>query len=245
MKPWLTESWCLPKEHDAEFVWRMEDVLDVYARPYDARFPVICMDEASKQLVGEVREPLPPRPGDTEKEDSEYIRNGTCNLFLFCEPLAGRRHVRVTERRTKIDWAWALRDYLRDHYPSAEKIILVMDNLNTHSPGSFYEAFSPEEAHALTNRLEIHNTPKHGSWLNIAECELSVLSRQCLDRRIESADLLASECAAWESSRNAQFRRVNWQFETADARVKLRRLYPEFLRADTGSPHPEPTRVFT
>lgn len=245
MKPWLTESWCLPKEHDAEFVWRMEDVLDVYAQPYDPRFPVICLDEASKQLVGEVRDPLPPRPGDVEKIDSEYVRNGTCNLFLFCEPLAGRRHVRVTDHRTKVDWAWALRDYLKTNYADAEKIVLVMDNLNTHSPGSFYEAFSPAEAHELTNRLEIHYTPKHGSWLNIAECELSVLSRQCLDRRIDNADLLAGEVLAWEWSRNEQFRKVNWQFCTPDARIKLRRLYPEFLRQDTHQPNPHPTKIHT
>lgn len=241
----MTESWCLPKEHDAEFVWRMEDVLDVYGRPFDPRFPVICMDEASKQLVGEVRDPLPPRPGDCEKVDSEYVRNGTCNLFLFCEPLAGRRHVRVTERRTKVDWAWALRDYLTANYASAEKIVLVMDNLNTHSPGSFYEAFSPQEASELTQRLEIHYTPKHGSWLNIAECELSVLSRQCLARRIDSAELLASEVAAWESSRNDQFCKVNWQFGTPGARIKLRRLYPEFLRQDTGRNAPAPTEIYT
>jgi hypothetical protein len=245
VKPWLTESWCLPKEHDAEFVWRMEDVLDVYARPYDPQFPVICMDEASKQLVGEVRDPLPARPGDPLRIDGEYVRHGTCNLFMFCEPLAGRRHVRVTERRTKIDWAWALRDYLRDHYPAAKKIILVMDNLNTHNPGSFYEAFSPQEAHALTNRLEIHHTPCHGSWLNIAECELSVLQRQCLDRRIESAELLASEVTAWESDRNAKSSQVNWQFRTDNARIKLRRLYPDFLRQDTELPKPAPTKIFT
>lgn len=223
----------------------MEDVLDVYARPFDPRFPVICMDEASKQLVGEIRDPLAARPGDPQRIDSEYVRNGTCNLFLFCEPLAGRRHVRVTERRTKIDWAWALRDYLQHFYSDAEKIVLVMDNLNTHNPGSFYEAFDPQQAHALTNRLEIHYTPKHGSWLNIAECELSVLARQCLSRRIESAELLASEAAAWERNRNSQFRQVNWQFRTPDARIKLRRLYPEFLRQDSGEAAPAPTKTFT
>lgn len=222
----------------------MEDVLDVYARPYDPRFPVICMDEASKQLVGEIREPLPMRPGDPLRIDSEYVRNGTCNLFMFCEPLAGRRTVRVTERRTKIDWAHALRDFIDTFYADAMKIILVMDNLNTHNPGSFYEAFDPAEAHRLTNRLEIHHTPKHGSWLNIAECELSVLSRQCLDRRIETASLLGSEVTAWESARNQTANTVNWQFKTPDARVKLRRLYPEFLRLDQGIPHPEPTSRF-
>ncbi len=181
----------------------MEDVLDVYARPYDSCFPVICMDEASKQLVGEIRDPLPMRPGDPLRIDSEYVRLGTCNLFMFCEPLRGWRHVRVTERRTKVDWAHALRDSLNEFYAEAEKIVLVMDNLNTHSPGSFYEAFSPEEARQLTKRLEIHYTPKHGSWLNIAECEFSVLGRQCLTRRIDEEQRLADEITAWERDRNA------------------------------------------
>jgi len=222
----------------------MEDVLDVYARPFDPRFPVICMDEASKQLVGEIRTPLPMRPGDPLRIDSEYVRHGTCNLFMFCEPLAGRRVVRVTERRTKIDWAYALRDFIDQYYADAEKIILVMDNLNTHNPSSFYEAFDPTEAHRLTNRLEIHNTPKHGSWLNIAECELSVLQRQCLARRIETAEFLGSEVTAWQADRNQTANKVNWQFTTSDARVKLRRLYPEFLRRDNDLPIPLPTAVF-
>ena len=163
----------------------MEDVLEVYHRPYDPRFPVICMDEASKQLVGEVRQPLPTRPGQPLRYDSEYERLGTCNIFMFVEPLRGNRHVRVTDRRTRVDWAFALRDLLDEKYQDAERIVLVMDNLNTHSPASFYEAFVPSEARRLTERLEIHYTPKHGSWLNIAECELSVLGRQCLasDRR--------------------------------------------------------------
>ncbi len=221
----------------------MEDVLDVYSRPYDPRFPVICMDEASKQLVGEFRDPLPMRPGDPLRIDSEYVRRGTCNLFMFCEPLRGRRSVRVTDRRTKVDWAYALRDFLAEFYADAEKIILVMDNLNTHSPGSFYEAFEPQVARALTQRLEIHYTPKHGSWLNIAECEFSVLQRQCLDRRIESAELLGREVNAWQESRNAIDSRINWQFTTKDARVKLRRLYPEYLRHDTGQTSPSPTKT--
>ena len=221
----------------------MEDVLEVYARPYDARFPVICMDEASKQLVGEVRDPLPMRPGDPLRIDSEYARLGTCNLFMFCEPLQGWRHVRVTERRTKVDWAHALRDFLTEFYAEAEKIVLVMDNLNTHSPGSFYEAFEPEEARRLTERLEIHYTPKHGSWLNIAECEFSVLQRQCLNRRIDSSEFLGHEVNAWQASRNAIDSQINWQFTTRDARVKLRRLYPEYLRRDTSTPSPSPTLV--
>ena len=223
----------------------MEDVLDVYARPYDPRFPVACRDEASKQLVGEIRDPLPARPGDSQKIDREYVRNGTCNLFIFCEPLAGRRHVRVTDRRTKVDGAWALRDSLNTNYADAEKVVLVMDNLNTHSASSFYEAFSPQESHDLTNGLEIHFTPKHGSWLNIAECEFSVLSRQCLARRIDTAELLAREVAAWESSRNDQFRKVNWQFRTPDARIKLRRPYPEFLRNSTRPPARKPNKIYT
>ena len=221
----------------------MEDVLDVYARPYNPRFPVICMDEASKQLVGEVRDPLPMLPGDPQRIDSEYVRLGTCNLFLFCEPLCGWRHVRVTERRTKVDWAYALRDFLNEFYHDAEKVILVMDNLNTHSPGSFYEAFEPSLAQDLTKRLEIHYTPKHGSWLNIAECEFSVLTRQCLDRRIDDAELLGQEVNVWQADRNTHAKNVNWQFRTEDARVKLRRLYPEFLRADNGGVSPQPTPV--
>jgi hypothetical protein len=221
----------------------MEDILEVYARPYDPRFPVICMDEASKQLVGEVRTPLPRRPGDPLRIDSEYVRRGTCNLFMFCEPLRGWRHVRVTERRTKVDWAYAMRDFLQEFYPEAEKITLVMDNLNTHTPSSFYEAFDPQVARGLTERLEIHYTPKHGSWLNIAECEFSVLQRQCLDRRIENAAVLGHEVNAWQAARNVVDSTVNWQFTTADSRVKLRRLYPEYLRQDKGQKPPLPTTI--
>jgi hypothetical protein len=201
------------------------------------------MDEASKQLVGEVRDPLPMRPGAPMRIDSEYVRLGTCNLFMFCEPLRGWRYVRVTDRRTKVDWAYALREFLNEFYAEAEKVILVMDNLNTHSAGSFYEAFDPQVARELTQRLEIHYTPKHGSWLNIAECEFSVLQRQCLDRRIETAELLSCEVNAWNTTRNAIDTKINWQFNTGDARIKLRRLYPEYLRLDTGEPSPVPTTV--
>lgn len=222
----------------------MEDVLDVYQRPYDPRFPVICMDEASKQLIGEVRKPLPLKPGQPLRIDSEYERLGTCNLFMFCEPLRGWRYVRVTERRTKVDWAFALRDMLSEHYPNAEKIILVMDNLNIHSPSSFYEAFEPTLARQLTERLQIHYTPKHGSWLNIAECELSVLTRQCLDRRIDDPLELGKEVNAWNQERNRTANKINWQFTTNDARRKLRRLYPEFLRLDTNQTAPKPTTTF-
>lgn len=222
----------------------MEDVLEVYRRIYDPRYPVICMDEASKQLVAEVRRPLPPRPGQPLRYDCEYERRGTCNIFMFCEPLRGWRHVRVTERRTRFDWAFALRDLLDQEYPAAERIVLVMDNLNTHSPTSFYEAFAPSEARRLTERLEIHYTPKHGSWLNIAECELSVLGRQCLARRIDNAPELATETSAWERDRSARFKGVNWQFTTQQARIKLRRLYPEFVRQDEHDYPCAPSKVY-
>ncbi len=210
----------------------MEDVLEVYHRPYNRQIPVICMDEASKQLVAEVRPPLLMCPGQPLRYDAEYERRGTCNIFMFCEPLRGYRHVRVTQQRTRVDWAFALRDLLDEKYPAADRVVLVMDNLNTHSPASFYEAFTPSEARRLTERLEIHYTPKHGSWLNIAECELSVLGRQCLDRHIDDGQRLADETGAWEGDRNLCATQVNWQFTTNDARVKLRRLYPEFVRQD-------------
>jgi hypothetical protein len=222
----------------------MEDVLEVYHRPYDPQRPVICMDEASKQLVAEVRQPLPPEPGKPLRYDCEYERRGTCNIFMFCEPLRGWRHVRVTQRRTRVDWAFALRDVLDDEYRDAERVVLVMDNLNTHSPSSFYEAFTPQEARRLTERLEIHYTPKHGSWLDIAECELSVLGRQCLARRIDDPQRLADEIEAWERDRNASARTVNWQFTTSDARIKLRRLYPEFIRHDEHQESPVPSKAY-
>ena len=222
----------------------MEDVLDVYRRPYNPGIPVICMDEASKQLVGEVRQPLPLLPGKPLRYDSEYERLGTCNIFMFCEPLRGYRHVRVTERRTRVDWAFALRDLLDEKYQAVDRVALVMDNLNTHSPSSFYEAFAPSEARRLTERLEIHYTPKHGSWLNIAECELSVLGRQCLARRIDDGQLLANEIAAWEGDRNISATKVNWQFTTDQARIKLRRLYPEFVRLDEHGDSCVPSKVY-
>jgi len=207
----------------------MEDVLDVYCRPYDPRFPQVCMDETSKQLLGEVRPPAPVIPGHPAHIDNEYERLGTANLFLFCEPLHGWRQVRVTERRTKVDWALAIRELVDLHYPAADRIVLVMDNLNTHTPASLYAAFDPAEAKRLADKLEIHPTPKHGSWLNIAEIELSVLARQCLDRRIDSRARLAQETAAWEIERNTSQRGVDWRFTTADARVKLKHLYPSRL----------------
>jgi hypothetical protein len=206
----------------------MEDVLDVYHRPYDPQQPVVCLDEGSKQLIAEVRQPLPCQPGQVAKYDSEYERRGTANVFMAVEPLAGRRTVRVADRRTRVDWARFVRLLLLTMYPEAAKVILVMDNLNTHSIASLYEAFDPETARSLAARLEIHYTPKHGSWLNMAETELSILSRQCLDRRIADKVVMEHEVAIWEKSRNAGCSRINWRFTTADARIKLKRLYPSF-----------------
>lgn len=216
----------MPEAPSADFVAAMEDVLEVYHRPYDPSRPVVCMDEASKQLIAEVREPLPAQPGRVAKFDSEYERRGTANVFMAVEPLAGQRTVQVTARRTKIDWAQFIKLLLLTMYPEAAVVVLVMDNLNTHGIGSLYEAFDPETARALAARLEIHHTPKHGSWLNMAETELSILSRQCLDRRLESQELLEREVATWERQRNTSGCKIDWQFTTATARVKLRRLYP-------------------
>ena len=204
----------------------MEDVLDVYELPYDPTRPVVCMDEKPYQLLGDTREPLPMRPGDTKKIDSEYVRNGTCSIFAFIEPLGGKHHVSVREHRTATDWAEEIRYLAEEVYPDAEKIILVMDNLNTHKPASLYKAFPPEVARRILRRLEIHYTPKHGSWLDIAEIELNVMTRQCLDRRIDNITDLRSELEAWEDERNKNQATVNWQFRTADARIKLSSLYP-------------------
>jgi hypothetical protein len=222
----LKEQWCLPPEQDAEFVCAMEDVLDVYHRPYDEKRPTIALDESSKQLIGEMAQPLPAEPGQPERFDYEYVRNGTGNLFMISEPLLGWRAVKVTQRRTAKDFAEVVRWLAEEVHPEAEKLVLVMDNLNTHKLASLYEAFPAEQARRIAERLEIHYTPKHGSWLNVAEIELSVLSRQCLNRRIESIDELRREVAAWEEARNEKQVEVRWRFTTADARVKLRRLYP-------------------
>jgi transposase len=203
----------------------MEDVLEVYQRPYDPRRPVVCFDEQSKQLIREIRRPVPAAPGRPERIDYEYERNGTANLFMVFEPLAGRRRVKVTDRRTAIDFAEVLRETV-DGHPTADKIVLVMDNLNTHKMASLYEAFPPEEARRLIERLEIHYTPKHGSWLNMAETELSVLTKQCLNRRLADQPTLIRETAAWEASRNTARCRIDWQFTTKNARIKLKRLYP-------------------
>jgi hypothetical protein len=201
-------------------------VLEVYQRPYDPQRPLVCLDESSKQLIGEVRTPLPPQPGRIAKYDSEYERRGTANVFMAVEPLAGKRTVRVTDRRTRIDWAQFVQFLLLTVYPEAAVVVLVMDNLNTHSIASLYEAFEPELARTLAARLEIHYTPKHGSWLNMAETELSILSRQCLNRRIESKETMVQEVATWEQDRNEQIVGIDWRFTTADARIKLKRLYP-------------------
>lgn len=201
--------------------------MDVYHRPYDPLYPVICMDESCKQLIGEVRDPIPVAPGHPVLVDDEYVRNGVAEIFLEVEPLGGKRHVKITEHRARTDWALFVKEMLDERYADAQKVILVMDNLNTHSVSSFYEAFPASEARRLAERLEIHYTPKHGSWLNIAEIELSVLKTQCLDRRIPDIDLMRKEVVAWESDRNNRVSTVNWQFTTADARIKLQRLYPK------------------
>jgi hypothetical protein len=222
----LKEQWCIPPEADADFVCAMEDVLEVYHRPFDAKRPLVCLDEGTKQLVGEVVQPLPAEPGQPERFDYEYVRHGTANLFMISEPLLGWRHVAVTERRTARDFAAVLRWLAEDLHPDAETIVLVMDNLNTHKLASLYELFPPEQARRLAERFEIHYTPKHGSWLNVAEIELSVLARQCLDRRLETNAILCREVLAWEEERNERAVEVRWRFTTADARIKLHRLYP-------------------
>lgn len=204
----------------------MEEVLDVYKRAYDPKYPQVCMDETSKQLIAEVREPIKAKPGTVERYDCEYKRNGTSNIFMGFEPLAGHRFTKITEQRTKIDWAKYIKELVDDHYPDAEKIVLVMDNLNTHKKSSLYEAFDAKEAKRIADKLEIHYTPKHGSWLNMAEIELSHLSRQCLDRRIENKEILKKDVMTWSTERNEKKVIANWQFTTEDARIKLRKLYP-------------------
>ncbi len=216
----------IPPGQSAAFVCQMEDVLEVYHRPFDPRRPVVCLDEASKQLVAETRTPIPAAPGQPERVDSEYERKGTANLFLATEPMVGQRWVTVTERRTAVDFARLVKHLVDVRYPEAERVVLVLDNLNTHNGASLYEAFAPAEARRLLEKLEIHHTPKHGSWLNMAEIELSLLSRQCLGRRISTRETLAREVAAWQKRRNREHGTVDWQFSTKDARIKLKRLYP-------------------
>jgi hypothetical protein len=204
----------------------MEGVLDIYTRPYDARHPQVCLDETSKQLVSETRVPIPAEPGQVERFDYEYERQGVCSLFMCFEPLTGKRHVTVSAHRTKQDFAQVLRNLVDVQYPNAEKIVLVLDNLNTHDFSALYETFEPEEAWRIREKIEIHYTPKHGSWLNMAEIELAVLNGQCLDRRIGEEETLRQEVTAWEADRNAQQVKVNWRFTAQDARIKLKRLYP-------------------
>jgi len=217
----------IPVQANAEFVFCMEDILQLYHQPYDPLYPMICFDESSKQLIAEKRQPLPMKSGQVVRYDYEYERQGVANLFMFFEPLQSWRHVEVTDRHTKVDFAHCMK-MLVDRYPNAHQIKVVMDNLNTHKPSSLYEAFPPEEARHLLGRLLFHYTPKHGSWLNMAEIELGVLSRQCLDRRIPDKATLINETAAWEATRNESEATVNWQFTTDDARIKLRKLYPSF-----------------
>ena len=206
----------------------MEKVLDVYKRPLDPLYPVVCMDESPKQLIGETRQPIPASPGQPVRYDYEYCRRGVCNVFLACEPLAGKRMVTIAERKTKKDWAYFLEE-IADEYKPAAKITLVMDNLNTHEPGALYEAFPPDKAKALWDRFEFVYTPKHGSWLNMAEIELNVLTGQCLKRRIEDIEVVRKEVQAWQKFRNNKQSKVNWQFTTKDARIKLSRLYPTLV----------------
>lgn len=218
--------WCIPPHADCAFVAAMEDVLEVYKRPADRRRPLVCLDEASKQLIGEIRVPLPPRAGQPTRYDCEYVRNGTANVFVAFEPLGGWRHAEVTDSRTRRDWAWFVKDLLEGRYRDAQRVVLVMDQLNTHATASLYETFDPPEARRLAERLEIHYTPKHGSWLNMAEIELSVMTRQCINQRTPDRATLAAQVRAWVMARNRRHCRVDWHFTTADARVKLKRLYP-------------------
>jgi hypothetical protein len=217
--------WCIPPKHSAEFVYHMEDVLEVYRRPHDPQHPVVCLDETFTQLIGESREPLPAAPGQVERYDCVYVRNGTASLFLAFEPLAGWRHVAVTGGRKRADWALFVRELLEERYPDVAKVVLVMDQLNTHSPASLYETFPPEEAKRLADRLEVHHTPKHGSWLNMAEIEFSALARG-LPERVGDRPALERHVAAWERDRNGAGVAADWRFTTADARIKLRKLYP-------------------
>ena len=219
-------GWIIPPESDSDFVANMEKVLDVYKRPYDEKKPVVCMDESPKQLIGETRTGTPMDPGKEKRVDYEYSRNGTCNIFMVNEPLAGKRRVKITETKTKLDWAELIKEIADNDYPKADKIILVMDNLNTHKPGSLYEKFKPKEAKRLLDRFEFVYTPKHGSWLNMAEIELHVLNSQCLNRRIKDIDTIISETTAWMNHRNNKVAKINWQFTTKDSRIKLKKLYP-------------------
>jgi hypothetical protein len=225
LKPWKREQWVIPPEQNGEFVAQMEQVLDVYKRAYDPQYPVVCMDESPRQLIRETRVPLSAKPGVAARHDYEYERCGVCNVFMAVEPLAGQRVTRITQQKTRNDWARFLKN-IAEQYGAAQKITLVMDNLNTHTPGSLYEVFPPDAAKALWDRFEFVYTPKHGSWLNMAEIELNVLIKQCLDRRIDTIAEMQAETAAWQHQRNNMKATINWQFTCGDARIKLRRLYP-------------------
>lgn len=226
LKPHLSKYWKIPPDENASFVAAMEDILEVYARPHSRQYPVVCMDESSVQLIGEVHEPIPAAPGHPVLIDDEYVRKGVASIFIEVEPLRGKRKVKISERRTRIDWAHFIKEMLEERYPDAEKVVLVMDNLNTHDSASLYLAFPPEQARSLADRLEIHYTPKHGSWLNIAEIELSVLKRQCLAGRIDCMKKMRAKVAAWNIERDNRQTKVDWRFTTNDARIKLKRLYP-------------------
>lgn len=230
LKPHVQVGWVIPPEHDGEYVACMEDVLDLYQRPHDPAAPVVCMDEQPVQLVQEIRTPIPAAPGRPERVDYEYERAGTANIFVFTEPKTSWRHVHATEHRTKVDWALEVRALLDGRYAGVPKVVLVLDNLNTHTLGSLYQAFPPAEAYRLAQRLELHHTPKHGSWLNIAENELSALTTQCLSRRIGTLEELQRQIGAWENSRNEERVRVNWRFTIDRAREKLKRIYPQILK---------------
>jgi hypothetical protein len=230
LNPWRQQQWVIPPQANAECVWALEDVLEVYTRPYNPRRLQVCGDETSKQLVGETRVPIPAAPGRPARVDDAYERQGTAKLCMVVEPLAGQRRVQVTERRTAVDFAPLLREVVDAQYPQAEKIVLVMDHLNTHQPASLDEAFVPTEARRVLERLAMHDTPTHGSWLNMAETALSVLTTPCVDRRLPASATLTQEVAAWERPRHAAQCRVNWRFTTPDARLKLTRLYPSMQR---------------
>ena len=222
----MNKYWCIPPRANAAFVAAMEDILEVYLRPRNSKRPLVCLDEASKQLIAETRKSIPVEPGKPKRLDAEYRRCGTASIFMMTAPLENKRHVRVRQHRTRIDFAQVIRELCNDLYPEAEKIILVMDNLNTHNTASLYEAFEPCEARRLAEKLEIHYTPKHGSWLNMAEIELSILSRQCMRNYFESIEELSTSITCWQDSRNKSTTGINWQFTTADARIKLRKPYP-------------------
>ncbi|MDD2901729.1 MAG: IS630 family transposase [Syntrophales bacterium] len=227
LKPHLRKYWKIPPKGSAAFVANMEDVIQVYHLPYDPDYPQVCMDETCKQLIGEVQAPMACAPGRPARVDHEYVRNGVAQIFLEVEPLTGKRHVAAAEHRTRKDWAWWIKGMLDERYPQAVRVRLVLDNLNTHGPASLYETFEPQEARRLAERLEFHYTPKHGSWLTMAEIELSALNGQCLDRRIPDLETLQNQIAAWENDRNNRQSKINWRFSTADARIKLNHLYPK------------------